>query len=261
MAKLRRTTVTDSSSIIGFEKAGGGAWPVWNRYLTIEGKRAYHIGNICGTCAFFFERLEGARRNLSATRIAEQLNTGTDVTDPAFDDVLSQILPVGSYFVNFPPVAPHLVNPGDSDDYFVQEQVALWGIDSFYALPHHPRVMYYRGRSISLGKQRQLFEFIVPMFPHTWLNPERLTHYTDKFASGTCPTAFTLSVLDIKRPAEWDGDPVVTEHWCLAHYLLDGHHKVHAAAQQNVTLNLVSFLAIDESIASEEEIQSVLDSL
>src|SRR5262245_54250667 len=44
-------TVATSTSLISFEKAGGGQWPIWDRFLTIDGKRAYHIGNICETCA------------------------------------------------------------------------------------------------------------------------------------------------------------------------------------------------------------------
>ncbi|MEH1905218.1 MAG: hypothetical protein V7L04_28550 [Nostoc sp.] len=47
----------------------------------------------------------------------------------------------------------------------------------------------------------------------------------------------------------------------MAHYLLDGHHKMYAAAQQNAPLILVSFLAVDESLASEDEIKSALAAL
>jgi hypothetical protein len=99
------------------------------------------------------------------------------------------------------------------------------------------------------------------MLPLTWLDQERLIHYKDEIAHGGQPTAFTLSVLDIKQPADWNGDPEITEHWCLAHYLLDGHHKTYVAAQQNAPLNLVSFLAVDESLASEEQIKSALFAL
>jgi hypothetical protein len=157
MTKPSRITITNSSSIIGFEKSGGGSWLVWDRYLTIENKRAYHIGNVCGTCAFFFERLEGANRSISAAAIAERLNTGTDIADPAFTNILSQILPTGTYYVHFPTVLPHLIAPGHPDDYFVQEQVALWGIDPFWALPHHPRVTYYRSHSLARERTSPTF--------------------------------------------------------------------------------------------------------
>jgi hypothetical protein len=260
MNEPTRITIANSSSILSFEKPSSGPGPEFDRYLMIENKRAYHIGNICGTCEFLFERLDGANKNISATNIAERLNAGINITESAFTEALSRILPDGSYFVNFPIVRAQLITPGDPDDYFINEQVDLWGLEPFYALPHNPKIMYYRSRSIALGKHSQLFEFIIPMFPHTWLNPERLTHYRNEISSGVQPTAFALSILDVKQPAVWNGNPnpQITEHWCLAHYLLDGHHKIHAASQLHAPLKLVSFLAIDESVASPEKIRSAL---
>lgn len=260
MNKPSRITIANSSSIIGFEKSGGGGWSVWDRYLTIENKRAYHIGNVCETCAFFFERLEGANHSIKAAAIAERLNTGNDIANPAFLSILSQILPTGAYYVNFPTLLPCLIAPGDKNDYFVQEQAALWGSEPLWA-PHHPHVTYYRSQSLVKSEYRQLFEFIIPMFPSTRLDQERLIHYKDEIAHGWQPTAFALSVLDIKQPAVWNGKPDITEHWCLAHYLLDGHHKAYVTAQLRAPLNLVSFLAVDESLASEEQIKLALAAL
>jgi hypothetical protein len=254
-------TVTNSTSVIDFERVGGGQWPVWDRFLTIEGKRAYHLGNICGTCRFFFERLEGANQSISATAIADRLNTGMAVSEPTFLTTLSQILPAGGYRVSSQTTLPQLITLGTPADYFVGEQIDLWGIDSFWALPHHPRIAYYRGRSISLSGGRQLFEFIIPMFPYTWLNENRLSQYQQKMQQGVRPTAFTLSILDIKQPANWDGDLPVTEHWCLAHYLLDGHHKTYVAAHEKASLDMVSFLSIDESLASTDQIEQALTAL
>lgn len=254
-------TITNSSSIIGFENVGGGQWPVWDRYLTIDGNRAYHIGNICGTCAFFFNRLDGANQSVSATAIAERLNTGQATTDPEFFATLSTILPTGQYHVTTMHIVPHLITLGTDADYFVREQVDLWGIDSFYGLPHHPHIPYYRGRSIPLGEKRHLFEFIIPMFPANWLDHERVEHYQRAITVGVQPTAFVLSILDIKQPAVWDGEPAITEHWCLAHYLLDGHHKTYAAARTQTPLPVVSFLAMEESIARAADIDLLLATL
>ncbi|HEX8235928.1 MAG TPA: hypothetical protein VF600_08225 [Abditibacteriaceae bacterium] len=261
MSEPSRITISNSSSILSFEKPSSGLGPDFDRFLMIENKRAYHIGNICGTCEFLFERLQGANQNISAASIADRLNTGADIADPDFTETLSRVLPNGSYLISFPTVLPRLVAPGDPDDYFVKEQVDLWGIEKFWSLPHNPHVTYYRSRSLPLDEHCQLFEFIMPMFPFTWLDPNRLSHYKNEITRGILPTAFTLSILDVKQPAVWDGDPKITEHWCLAHYLLDGHHKMHAAAQQNAPLNLVSFLAVDESLASEEQIKNALAAL
>ena len=49
--------IAKSSSRLAFETAAGGAWPILDRYLTIDGRRAYRLGNVCGTCGFLFERM------------------------------------------------------------------------------------------------------------------------------------------------------------------------------------------------------------
>ena len=60
-----RVTVTDSASVLAFESTGDG----FDRFLTVKGKPAYHLGNVCGTCSFLFERLEGANQSISAAEI------------------------------------------------------------------------------------------------------------------------------------------------------------------------------------------------
>ncbi len=39
------------------------------------------------------------------------------------------------------------------------------------------------------------------------------------------PTALAVSLLDVKAPAARREQSAVAEHWCVSHYLLDGHHK------------------------------------
>lgn len=261
MLKSRHLNISASQSIIGFEKVGSGQWPVWDRYLTIEGKRAYHIGNICDTCAFFFERLEGANQSISATTVVERLRVGLTMLDTTLIQSIQKILPVGEYRVSLLDMMPHLVAPGTEDDYFVREQVDLWGVEPFWGLPHYPKTEYYRTRSIALEPGQHLFEFMIPMFPHTWLKPETITRYKHQFAHGEQPTALVLSVLDVKQPADWSDDSMITEHWCLAHYMLDGHHKTFAASQSKKHIKVLSFLAVNESIATTAQIDRAITSI
>jgi hypothetical protein len=209
------------SSAIGFETAGGGGWPVWDRYLTLEGRRAYHIGNICNTCAFFFTRLEGANHSVSAEEVAERLEAGIQLLDQPWLEGVGRILPTGQYYPWFHNVRSALVNLGTPHDYFGTDQVSLWGIDPFWGLPHHPRTEYYRGTTVDLPQKTRLFEFIVPMFPHNWLKPEVVSAYRSRPSSEPLPTALAISLLDVKAPAVWENEPEVTSHWCLVHYLLD----------------------------------------
>jgi hypothetical protein len=81
------------------------------------------------------------------------------------------------------------------------------------------------------------------MFPKNYLRAEAINLYKDALSQGDLPTALAVSVLDVKQPSFWDGNPDVNEHWCLSHYLLDGHHKMYAASELGVPVSILSFLA------------------
>ena len=157
--RVMKITVHDSKSPLGFATKGGGSWEIWDRFITIEGKDAYHIGNICGTCSFFFQRCDGANQSLNPRDLQDQLTTGlTGLTD-AQATALSELLPDGDYEATLLHRIPRLVTPGDTDDYFCREQPALWGNDGFGGgLPHNPRTKYYRGADKPLGHGAHLYE-------------------------------------------------------------------------------------------------------
>lgn len=249
------------NSAIGFETKGGGSWEVWDRYLTLNGKPAYHIGNICNTCSFFFQRLEGANGSATAAGVCEQLESGLDSLTDGVMEAWAQALPEEDYVVCLFEVRPVLVAPGSGTDYFTHEQVELWGVDGFWGMPHHPRTEYYRLGAIPVGEGGRLFEFLIPMFPKSWLKVDEVARYTAALERGDRPTAVAIAILDVKQPAMWDGNPAVTEHWCLAHYLLDGHHKTFAAAQSGQPIRLLSFLAVGKGIADDAQIRTVLQAL
>lgn len=253
--------VEQSESTLAFERVGPETNPGFDRYLTIDGRRAYHVGNICGTCAFLFQRLDGANQKISPSEVSDRLRTGLGTLDTEFVARLAPILPNANYRVTLLKITPHLIRPGEPNDYFIKEQVDLWGIDSFWNLAHDPRTEYYRTDARPLGDRRQLFEFLVPLVPTNWLHADTVSQYEARIADGEQPTALAIATLDVKQPADWTDEPPITAHWCFAHYMLDGHHKMLAAARARRPITLLSFLAIDHSIASKNDIDFALDAL
>jgi hypothetical protein len=249
--------VTNSASPISFQTEGGGAWKIWDRYIALDGQRAFHIGNVCGTCQFLFERLGGANRSVDVGQVVSQLNHGVTQPSRVLLDALKEILPDGRYRAVLLRAEPQLVYPGGPGDYFATEQVATWGVDAFWGLPHHPRTEYYRLGSRRLADHQALHEFLVPTFPHGWLERDQLDAYAAALRNGALPTALALSVLDVKEPAVRRGESEIASHWCLAHYLIDGHHKVFAASQAGMPCTLLSFLALDQGISSAEEVATL----
>ena len=249
-------------SRVSFETEGGGAWPVWDRYLAIDGKRAYHLGNICQTCAFLFKRLEGANTSVEAQNTADELRSGVcHLSDPVIDRI-GKTLPEDNYIAYLADIDLSIVRPGEHDDFYCKEQVALYGLDSFYDLPHDPRVPYYRAGMRDIGENSALFQFVVPMFPERWLKANVITSYEEQLKEGRRPTAVSVAVLDVKGPSDWDDNVGrIHEHWTLTHFLLDGHHKAAASRKAGVPLRLLSFLAVRQGVSDHAQVNTTFQAL
>ena len=257
----KKIEIKSSSSSISFETTGGGSWKVWDRYISIEGKKAYHIGNICGTCNFFFERLDGANQKISQKTVIDQLaNQAVHIdSDPYFEII--KLIPVGTYLVFRLQVTPRLVTLGGADDYFANEEINTWGVDGFWGLPHNPRIPYYRSPSFAIDSRSILHNFFIPIVPANWLDEGTIGEYENRIIAGVEPTVICLSYLDVKEPADWQEGATHTQHNCFANIILDGHHKTFVAAKHNRPVNILSFLSLDNSIASESDFQRLVEVL
>ena len=86
------------------------------------------------------------------------------------------------------------------------------------------------------------------MVPPTWNTRERVEEYVELMGRGTAPTAVAVSTLDVCEPAF--GMPADHyRHWGLTHFLLDGHHKLEAAATAGRPVQLLSLLALGKGLA------------
>ncbi len=246
--------------VVTFEyDASRGGFP--ERYLMIGDSRAYDTGNTCETCSFLFQRLEGANRSVSISAIRDNLTSGLTKLDDYLLSTVGLVIAPGDYMASLMTLSPRHVFPGSPDDYFAHEQVDLWGVPGFWDLPHDPRVAYYRSITQPVSQSEMLFEFVVPMYPSGWLDAVTVAHYRAQLAHGEQPAAVALSVLDVLQPANWKGNPTITKHWCLTHFLLDGHHKMHAASVTGQPLTLLSLLAIRDSAATGDEIARLFDEI
>jgi hypothetical protein len=63
--------------------------------------------------------------------------------------------------------------------------------------------------------------------------------------------------LDICQPAIDDNSRDYFAHWALTHFLLDGHHKLEAAAEAGESLQLLALLSVDASLASRDQVTSI----
>lgn len=236
--------------------------PLWDRTLSIDGVDTFYVGNVCDTCGFFFEKLTGRNCGLDLDELRMSLAKGADALNAEVLETLAQLLPKSDYTVAILDVIPELVRPYERQDYFALEDVEYQ--DEFYLVgppePHNPKTEYYRinGRSgLTINDDvytARAFDFVVPVIAKEALDRARVEYYKDAFVRGEHPTVVALSLLDIKGPNLND-----RVHWCLAHYVLDGHHKLAAAAETGSEIGLIAFIAHEHGVSSPEHVARLLD--
>ncbi|MFC5940191.1 hypothetical protein ABUL04_08925 [Micromonospora harpali] len=236
------TTLGTANPRIGVD---GGRMP--SRYLTIDGVPAYQIGYSCGTCGLVLRRQPGAPTGpLSAAAVRDRLNAGLNGLDQEVIDAFAAQLPRADYQVMLLDTMPTLAAPGATNDYFALDGPAGWRNEEFEYSIDPANASYYRLDRLAVGDHDELFEFAVPMGDPTELDADVVARYSQ--APGR-PTAVAFGLLDIEGP--WFRRE---RHWGLFHFLLDGHHKMAAAAANNAPIRLLTFVSAGESLACDDEL-------
>jgi hypothetical protein len=220
-----------------------------SRRLRLDGADAFDLAFWCGTCPLVFERLYGSNRTLSIDELQERLNTGLTSMDRKVQSLASKVIPTATYLPLLFSISPTLVMPADGNDYFSHEQVAHRGVDQFWGLPESPRTPYYRVGNRKVGEHEFLFEFVVPMVPPSWNEASRVQDYETELREGKAPTVLAIAVLDRTQPFNSHD-----AHVGLVHFILDGHHKMEAAARAGMPITMLSFVSVDDSLSNPKDV-------
>ena len=73
-----------------------------------------------------------------------------------------------------------------------------------------------------------------------------------KIGAGERPTVLAISILDRTQPHDKRDS-----HSGLIHFILDGHHKIEAAARIGAEISVLSMLSIDDSLADPEKVRGI----
>lgn len=224
------------------------------RRLWLRGRPVFELSFWCGTCPALFQRI--AEPRTADVDVANTiLASGLIAVDESVLAAYGRLLPRSEYTVLLVEVAPRLVEPSGEGDYFAGEQVHTWGGDPVTGAPEDPGGAYYRTFEAPVDSGRHLYEMIVPMVPPSWTAPDQAAR--QQRVSEAVPTAVAYSLLDVKQPAIGGGEDYY-EHWLLSHFLLDGHHKVAAAAQAQRAVRLLCLLDERISIARQEDLDILI---
>jgi hypothetical protein len=95
------------------------------------------------------------------------------------------------------------------------------------------------------------------MVPPAWNDRATVAGYAEKLMTSATPTALALFTLDVCQPATYTASTDYYAHWGLTHFLLDGHHKMHAAAESRQSVQLLSLLSLDCSLATADQVTHI----
>jgi hypothetical protein len=281
MAYISKYQVKNANPVVTFEIASVHGSAVAERFVSIAGDRLYYLGMTCDTCAYLFEK-RGYTSRLSPAALSARLESAERLLAPDLLGSVGDLLESGTYSVVETAFVPQATGPCEPSDYFGNESIRFFGLDAVTGVPDNPRVRYWRGgdsvlpnglgaprRSIecNLGRETQLFfHLVVPMEPPHVLSRERIDYYGGRLEMGESPAAAGVSVLDVRAKAILPGDaadPAWRDAtlWCLTTLLLDGHHKVQAAAELGRKVRLLTFLAHAPSVAEKANFEPVLREL
>jgi len=164
---------------------------------------------------------------------------------------IGRVLAPGTYSVMLLRLAPQLALPGDQSDYFAHEVVDTWGVNGFTGVADSPLTPYYRlgtraAGDVWYGGKRLGVVLGAPLYPPTeaaMMDPEVVASYRADLRSNTArPTVLALGLVEDRGPATWHTDPIYTRHLIVTLYILDGHHKIAAAAQAALAVQFLIFL-------------------
>lgn len=242
----------------------------WYAHLRVHGRRVFEYGSPCGTCGVLFKKLRSADDQLTDAE-AQQLLGSLDVVPP--DDVLrrlARILPVGTYRPIVVTARVQRVDPGSSDDYFANEVVRLFGFEPpDYKAPGGPSTSYWRvGENLVLPSPQQtvppyraMFTAVaMPFHDVARLDRERVEHWKSKARAGEPLTAVAVSMVDAQAPATWTHCPY-EQMFLWSHCILDGHHRLQAAAELGVPVRILTLWSADFSLIDAEDALVVIEHL
>ncbi len=131
------------------------------------------------------------------------------------------------------------IRPGSNDDYFVDEQLYC-GVKQLRDVYLTIRESIIERVNVVLEKRRQLFNFVVPMFPTRWLyDDDRLHEYRRSPQSQRVWDGYFNAVLDRKGPPQIGMMINSPTRWSIGASLtdlLDGAHKLHASSEREMPL-------------------------
>jgi len=234
------TVATDGLFRIACDKHGPGIYvgqkPIWEM-----------IGGTCDTCGGWFSLVDKPFRPGTPEEISNRLGQGIKAIDPPLVESIMPLLPRGRYTVGLLRTAP-FCHENDTDHWYRSRCVER---EIWHRLPTDEDD---NGAPVTAHEYFERYresEDILPHLPKGSIDWKQVRHYVEAMESGNRPTAMVISLGEMRHP----GGGSLT-YARLTHFVIDGHHKLYAAASIGKPLTLLSFFAHDHSAIPIDRFQT-----
>ena len=238
----------------------------------VNGERIYEYGCPCGTCGIVFRKIGSTVYRLDDSDIVDLLGALDTVPPPPILHRLARVLEPGLYHPIIIEGTVSQIQPEAANDYFATDVVRLFGLEPpEYKIPSGPGTAYYKfGLDYELGRtgrisgphQALVTAVVMPLHDPSRLNRARIEYWKEQHAVGHCLTAFALSVVDNQSPAMEPPDKTYKykEQFLFTNCLIDGHHRIQAAAELGARTRILSLVSSKFSLVSDtDDLVAVLD--
>jgi hypothetical protein len=215
--------VNNPKPVLNFELSTQEPTRTSSRFLTVHGQRVFDLGILCETCSFLYTRLSQISLPLQPGELSSLLSDGLKSVDNDIIKTVEKLLPSGQYAVGLITLLPEFVKHLGYVGYgSVEETFYLAGTDK-------------------VDEHGEIQQAIVPLFSSESLKKDIVEKYKRRLEEGAKPTALAISIAEGKHMMSGGGYDA-PDCISLMHFLIDGHHKIHAASQTGQPITLLSFL-------------------
>ncbi len=238
--KSKKTRLTSVNPVLSLKETG-----LTHRYLTVAGQHILNMTGPCDTCRLLFSYIPDVKPQIPLPDLSTALENGLKEIDEKIVRTLEPLLPSGDYLLSLRDVSPQEASAQSPDEY----------VDSIpkNSVSEIGRPFFSCGTGTTKD-QVQVFELILPLWDISELVPEVIDQYVTKLKEGGTSTAVAFSYVHITRNGH-GGSPLTAY---VVHCLIDGHHKVAAAAKTNSAIRILSFLPVTSAATDFAEIESRL---
>jgi hypothetical protein len=242
----------------------------WYCHITVNGQRIFEYGSPCGTCGIVFRKVSSSNARVSDPEAVQLLGDLNEVPTEQILERLARVLEPGEYHPVVIEGKVKLIEPGAENDYFATDVVRLFGYEPpEYKEPAGPWTPYYKfGRNCQFDRTGRrtgphsalVTAVVMPLHDPPKLDRERIEYWKAQHRSGHKLTAFAISVVDNQSPAleRFARAYKFAEHFLFTNCLLDGHHRIQAAAELGTSLRILSFLSSKFSLVQNLDDLSII---